>query len=283
MRQQENNLYYWKLRKTLTITEAAHLIIGENPSGHQDSTDYFGLYTSNFDPVFHTLHEALSTGELIGEGLITLDNETGSPVSDQTKIAVPEIKKWLTKNEVRSDFFETHCPTESIEEKIQKTANQLIERESAATTKLVVENNKLKNKLSKLQKGNTYPELREEITQLKEKTTFLSSEIYRLEQEKARLEKLTSNNKTETVSLNKQPPASHPCKDKTREDFAPELALALELWEELYLNGNKPQYLSHTAAATRWLDHQNIAQKRQKERLSAATNPAINKNDQKEK
>lgn len=104
----------------------------------------------------------------------------------------------------------------------------------------------------------------------------LENEVIQLRAENAELKK--NNNPALT---------SHPCKDKDRGDYAPELAMALELWEELYLNANKSEYQSHTEAADHWLNNQDIDPELDGDnfriRLRVVTNLAANKKSQQEK
>ncbi|MCO1333086.1 hypothetical protein MO867_01915 [Microbulbifer sp. OS29] len=75
------------------------------------------------------------------------------------------------------------------------------------------------------------------------------------------------------------PSCDHPAKDPSHPDYAPELHAALEVWESLYLRGEKPEHLEHSPSSGYWLNkNRQEMGASQKTRITRVSNPGKNKN-----
>lgn len=81
------------------------------------------------------------------------------------------------------------------------------------------------------------------------------------------------------------PTHPHPVKDPDHPFYAPELHVALEVWEALYLRGEKPEHIGHAQAAWHYVRKHfldmNIDENLVKNRIGPVSNTAMNKNPSK--
>jgi len=113
----------------------------------------------------------------------------------------------------------------------------------------------------------------------------VGSEIQELKRNAGEYEKLENEviqlrAKNAELKKNNNPALTfHPCKDDTKDEYAPHLAIALKLWEEFYLEGKKPEGLDHTPAGKDWLESEDPSiKKTSRARIASVTNPGKNKN-----
>ncbi|WP_226703429.1 hypothetical protein [Microbulbifer elongatus] len=84
-----------------------------------------------------------------------------------------------------------------------------------------------------------------------------------------------------TVETRNKSSINHPAKDPSLDIYAPELRLALEIWEAFYLRQEKPEHLGHTRAAVNFVRKQfpsmEISEQLIKDRIGPVSNIKKNK------
>jgi hypothetical protein len=126
------NLKIWKLKKYLTLEEAASLALDIIP---QDKK----IVDEDYKSMLSVLVEALNMKEFSEDSIKQpphIDVSIYSHVSYETKIAIPELQKWFAKQNFHSEFFnnnlaesnQTNLSETNYTTKLMKIMNKAIHR-----------------------------------------------------------------------------------------------------------------------------------------------------------
>lgn len=235
---------------TFTVEEAACLVSGYEVINVESRSSYVSWRNEN--PIYVEAENWIYS--LVRGGLFE------EPEHNFYIIKSIELKKYLTK-------------IGKIIEGFNDETNL-----SEADSKLINENNNLKSKIDELSK---------EVQRLKASSSDVgtpsvghaTSEHYRkhrdellIEVEKLRSELLDKDGIIEKLKSSQFVKDNHPSLDPTNPKHAPELVMAINVWEEKYIN-KKHEYHQHTPAIELILKEKGVDNARLRQRIAAITNP----------
>jgi hypothetical protein len=108
-------LDYWRLCDELSVVQAALLIIGEDPSGIQNSGSHLGPQSrpNGYEAVMAALTNAIKR-ESLPARIIEFEDEVGQsrevPDWHQTTVLVEDLRTWLRSRGITSGFFFPESP-----------------------------------------------------------------------------------------------------------------------------------------------------------------------------
>ncbi|NOQ76189.1 MAG: hypothetical protein GQ475_00065 [Methylococcaceae bacterium] len=106
-----NNFRIWKLKKWLTIEDAAGLVVADEPSKAQMGNK------DEWDAIHGVLSEALRDGGLSAEDIKQppeMDIGPFDHVYNQTLVRASALTEWFVKNNFHSDFFNPDTSEQTV-------------------------------------------------------------------------------------------------------------------------------------------------------------------------